>query len=109
MISDFLSITARAGDTFVIELPDIDSDDDEFVICGEAILKKDSLYITMHNNFRHLCEGETYQRKEFVRVLLFNMSMICVPIQDTIIITVNDMMGTYSSLFSDMDDQNYIF
>ncbi len=109
MISDFLSITAKAGNTFVIELPDIDSDEDEFVACGEAILNNNSLCITLYSNFCHLCEGETYQRKEFVKVFLFNMALIGVSISDNTVITVKDMMGMYSSVYPNMDDHNYSF
>lgn len=63
-------------------LPDPDPySDEEMVVCGDVLCsydaKRDSnaVEIRLFDNFKKLCIGDSYQRKDFVQTIIFVLNM----------------------------------
>lgn len=89
--------------------PDLDSDE-KMVVCGrieylyDLELDCDILKINMFNNFKCLCVGDTYQRKNFVQTIVLALNMKYKIHMQNIHITLSDCWGTYSGDLTAIDE-----
>lgn len=114
MISDFIWIELiEQTENHIIcscSLPDPDLDSDEdMLVCGkvECVFgindENDTLKIMLFDNFKDLCVGDFYQRKNFVQTIILVLNMkYQIEMQDANIVFV-DCWGEYSGNLSSID------
>lgn len=115
MISEFiwLDLTERSEYSLCCScsLPDPDPyTDDSMVICGSVGYQKNintgsaTIDIKLFDNFKDLCIGDIYQRKNFVQTIFFILQgKYGIDIQN-ICIVLSDCWGEYSGDLSGLDE-----
>ena len=61
---------------FICELLDINNEDDVMAVCGSICVNESfdgvcNVTITLFENFKSLCVGDSYIRKHFVETIMF--------------------------------------
>lgn len=106
MISDFISLTPAnprdsKADSFILQLPDIyDEGEDQMVTCGRVVLKMDddkqwNVYIELNDNFKSLCEGESYDRKSLIEAAMIQLNFMTNVSFDLSDVYLLDYMGEF--------------
>ena len=90
-------------------MPDIENDEDVFAECGQILIIGETVKIDLFERFIELCEGEIYQRREFVRAILVEFCQFNIYFSLTTIFEITDMTGFYSGFIDEIDDRNYSF
>ena len=92
-------------------LPDPDPySDEDMIICGDIVCVFDSqgdnatVNINLFDNFRELCVGDSFQRKDFVGAIIFTLSVKYGVKFQKIYINLQDCWGTYSGDLSFVDE-----
>lgn len=89
--------------------PDLDGEE-EMVVCGRIEylynleLGCDTLRINLFNNFKCLCVGDTYQRKNFVQTIVLMLNIKYEIRIQNIHIILSDCWGTYSGDLAAIDE-----
>lgn len=115
MISDFIWLEqieqTKEGIICSCSLPNPDLDDEEeMIICGQVEYlyglepNSETLRIDLFNNFRHLCVGDTYQRKNFVQAIVLALNINYKIRMQNIHINISDCWGTYSGDLTAIDE-----
>lgn len=89
--------------------PDLDSDED-MIVCGdiECLFDFNSGNVTMkiflYENFKSLCVGDSYQRKNFVQTLILALRVKYGVILQNVYIILTDCWGSYSGNLESVDE-----
>lgn len=112
MISDFIilddfNITDKVSCHCFLPDPDLDNEND-IINCGNIEYDEDTskLSIELFDNFKELCIGDIYQRKEFIVSVIYNLKMNGIEIITTDLdFYVSDPWGKYTDVFPPTDTQ----
>lgn len=115
MISEFiwLDLVERTEGGFrcSCSLPDPDPySDDNMIICGDVVCIYDTdtesatVNIKLFDNFRALCIGDSYQRKNFLQTIIFVINMKYGVDFQNAHINLSDCWGMYSGDLVSIDE-----
>lgn len=115
MISEFLwlELIEKKNDSIhcSCNLPDPDPYGDERMVqCGDVLYVAPSasnnavISIKLFSNFKDLCIGDSYQRKDFVQTLMLILCMNYGVICEKTYVELSDFWGTYSGDLDTIDD-----
>lgn len=116
MISEFLWLdfveSTVDGSRYSCSLPAPDPySDEEMVVCGEVVFSAtgkegngSSIIIRLFENFKDLCVGDSYQRKNFVQTLIFELNLKYGLNLQNVYIDFSDCWGTYAGKSDSIDE-----
>lgn len=115
MISEFIwiDLIEQTNSSFhcFCSLPDPNlENEDEMVVCGDITCdcqittKVVNVVIKLYTNFKELCIGDIYQRKDFVKTLFYIIKIKYGLCFDDVKIDLYDSWGEYSGSLDDIDE-----
>ena len=115
MISEFLWLELIEENTYSIHcacnLPNPDLyGNDEMIQCGDVIynfapkIDIPIISINLFDNLKELCVGDTYQRKDFVEMIISSLKMNYGIVYEEPYVELKDCWGVYSGKLNSIDN-----